>query len=218
VSSISIEGPSPEAWPHAAAEAAPERLPMEFADEEQSVAITGFWMFLVTDLLIFASLFASYAVYKPMVASGPSAQQLFHLGPALLETLLLLTSSFTVGIAVWSMRRGQQRAMVAWMILTMLLGAGFVATELHEFLGDIAVGASWHTSAFLSAFFLLVSTHGAHVTFGILWALALLLQVARRGLNPVTARKIYTFSLYWHFLDIIWVFILTVVYLGGKVA
>ena len=219
MSGISIEGPAPatDAWAHSQPEAAPERLPMEFADEEQSVAITGFWMFLVTDLLIFASLFASYAVYKPMVANGPSALQLFHLGPALLETLLLLTSSFTVGLAVWSMRRGRLRTMVAWMILTMLLGMGFVGTELHEFISDVGVGASWHTSAFLSAFFLLVSTHGVHVTFGVLWALALLLQVARRGLNPVTARKIYTFSLYWHFLDIIWVFILTVVYLGGKV-
>lgn len=217
MSSVSIEGPSPAPWAQAHAPEAAEPLPMEFADEEQSVAITGFWMFLVTDLLVFASLFAVYAVYKPMVASGPSALQLFHLGPALQETLLLLTSSFTVGIAVWSMRRGHQRAMVVWMILTMLLGAAFVATELHEFIGDIAIGASWHTSAFLSAFFLLVSTHGLHVTFGVLWALALLLQVARRGLNAITARKIYTFSLYWHFLDIVWVFILTFVYLGGKI-
>ena len=193
-------------------------VPAEFADEEQSLHIAGFWMFLVTDILIFASLFAAYAVYRPMVASGPSAAQLFGLGPTLLETGLLLTSSFTVGIAVWFMRRGQRSAMVAWVVLTLLLGAGFVGTELHEFVADVAVGASWHTSAFLSSFFLLVSTHGAHVTFGLLWAVALLAQVGRRGLTAVTRRKIYTFSLYWHFLDIIWIFIFTAVYLGAKIA
>jgi len=192
-------------------------LPIEFADEEQSVHITGFWLFLVSDLLIFASLFAVYAVYRPMVAGGPSPAQLFHLGPALLETMLLLTSSFTVGLAIWAMRRGHIRAMALLLGLTMLLGAGFVGAELHEFIGDVAIGASWRTSSFLSAFFLLVSIHGVHVTFGILWALALLLQVWRRGLNAVTARKIYTFSLYWHFLDIVWVFILSLVYLGGRI-
>ncbi len=217
MSSIPLEGAVSAAWPEAHTPEAAEALPLEFADQEQSIAITGFWMFLVTDLLIFASLFAAYAVYRPMIASGPSAQQLFHLGPTLLETLLLLTSSFTVGLVVWSMRRGHRRAMVGWMVITLLLGAGFVATELHEFFGDVALGASWHTSAFLSAFFLLVGTHGLHVTFGILWALALLIQVARKGINSITARKIYTFSLYWHFLDIIWVFILSIVYLGGKI-
>jgi cytochrome aa3-600 menaquinol oxidase subunit 3 len=194
-----------------------EELPLEFAEEEQSLKITGFWLFLVTDVLIFASLFSSYAVYQPMVAQGPTPMQLFHLGPVVLETLLLLTSSFTVGIAVWAMRRHRTTMLKAWLVFTMLLGALFVATELHEFIADVAAGASWSTSAFLSSFFLLVSTHGAHVTFGIIWALALLVQLARRGLTPVTARKIYTFSLYWHFLDIIWVFIFTFVYLGGKI-
>ena len=217
MSTIPVNGAVPAVWPEARLPEAAEALPLEFADEEQSIAITGFWMFLVTDLLVFASLFAAYAVYRPMIARGPSAQQLFHLGPALLETLLLLTSSFTVGLAVWSMRRSQHRAMVGWLVVTMLLGAGFVATELHEFVGDVALGASWHSSAFLSAFFLLVGAHGLHVTFGILWALAVLIQVARKGLNSVTARKIYTFSLYWHFLDIVWVFILSMVYLGGKI-
>jgi cytochrome aa3-600 menaquinol oxidase subunit 3 len=217
VSSASLEGSAAAAWTRTDAAAVPEPLPLEFADEEQSIAITGFWMFLVTDLLIFASLFASYAVYRPMVAGGPTAGELFRLGPALLETLLLLSSSFTVGLAIWCMRHGRQRALVAWTLVTLLLGAGFVASELHEFLSDAAAGASWHTSAFLSAFYLLVSTHGAHVTFGIFWAVALLLQLARRGLNPLTARKLYTFALYWHFLDIVWVFIVTVVYLSARV-
>ena len=223
MSSVPIRRPAPD--PHVPAEQAGERarlhgpgLPLEFADEEQSIHIAGFWMFLVTDILIFASLFASYAVYQPMVAGGPTGARLFDLGPALLETVLLLTSSFTVGIAVWWMRRGQREAMMLWIVLTLILGAVFVGTELHEFAADVARGASWQTSAFLSAFFLLVSTHGAHVTFGILWALALLVQVARRGLTAVTTRKIYTFALYWHFLDLIWVFIFTLVYLGAKIA
>jgi cytochrome aa3-600 menaquinol oxidase subunit 3 len=194
-----------------------ESLPVEFADEEQSLHITGFWFFLVTDVLVFASLFASYAVYQPMVANGPSAGQLFHLAPAVLETLVLLTSSFTVGIAVWSMRRQQTLWLRVWLLLTILLGATFVSVELHEFIADVAQGAGWQTSAFLSAFFLLVSTHGAHVTFGILWALSLLAQLAKNGLTAVTARKIYTFSLYWHFLDVVWVFIFTFVYLNGKI-
>jgi cytochrome aa3-600 menaquinol oxidase subunit 3 len=210
--------PWPVAFAEESADLAAPAMPAEFADEEQSLKIAGFWMLLVTDILIFASLFASYAVYRPMVAAGPTAGQILGLGPALAETVLLLSSSFTVGIAVWLMRRGQRGEMMAWLGLTLILGAAFVGLELHEFAADVAQGASWRTSAFLSSFFLLVSTHGAHVTFGILWALALLAQVARRGLTAVTARKIYTFSLYWHFLDIIWVFIYTVVYLGAKIA
>lgn len=195
----------------------PETLPPEFADETESIHITGFWLFLVTDLLIFASLFASYAVYQPMVAQGPSASQLFHLTPAIAETFMLLTSSFTVGIAVWAMRRGKVDLLRMWLVFTVLLGMAFVGIELNEFIRDVQMGAGWQTSAFLSAFFLLVSTHGAHVSFGILWAMALLIQLGRYGITAVTARKVYTFSLYWHFLDVIWVFIFTFVYLGGKI-
>jgi cytochrome aa3-600 menaquinol oxidase subunit 3 len=208
-------------WPGGFPEEAGAReqadLPPEFADEEQARSITGFWMFLVTDVLIFASLFASYAVYQTMVADGPTARELFRLGPALLETVLLLTSSFTAGVAVWRMRRDARPAVVvAWLALTLILGAGFVLSELQEFAADVGRGASWQTSAFLSAFFLLVGTHGAHVTFGILWAVAVALQVARRGLSAITRRKVFTFALYWHFLDVIWIFIYSVVYLGSR--
>ncbi|MGC8487509.1 MAG: cytochrome c oxidase subunit 3 [Clostridia bacterium] len=191
-------------------------LPIEFADEEQSVHITGFWLFLVTDVLIFGSLFASFAVFRPMVGTGPSLASLVHLGPAALETFLLLTSSFTVGLAVFAMRHRRLRLATALIVITLLLGLGFLGLEIHEFAADVALGASWRASASLSAFFLLVSAHGAHVTFGILWALGLLAQLRRRGLTAVTARKIFTFSLYWHFLDIVWVFIFTFVYLNGR--
>lgn len=191
-------------------------LPLEFSTVEESVKITGFWMFLVTDVLIFASLFSVYAVYHTRISRGPSPGQLFTLGPALLETLLLLTSSFTVGLALFSLRRRDQKGLFAWLAVTLLLGAGFLATEIHEFASDVIHGFTWHVSGFLSGFFVLVGTHGAHVSAGIVWSVLLALQIRRRGLNPVTARKFYTFSLYWHFLDIVWVFIFTYVYLSAK--
>jgi heme/copper-type cytochrome/quinol oxidase subunit 3 len=114
------------------------------------------------------------------------------------------------------MRRGRVADLYFWLALTMALGAAFVGIELHEFAGDIATGAGWSRSAFLSAFFVLVATHGTHVTIGILWAIALLVQLLQRGLTSTTTRKLYTFALYWHFLDIIWVFIFTYVYLAGR--
>ena len=191
-------------------------LPPEFQDQEESIKITGFWLFIVTDVLIFASLFATYAVFVNRIASGPTPAQVFQLNTALIETLILLTSSFTIGIGIWAMRQNRQRMVLGWLALTAALGIAFVAIELVEFAGDVAVGWGWHTSAFLSSFFLLVAAHGTHVTIGIIWAVALLFQLRKRGLTTVTRRKLYTFSLYWHFLDIMWVFIFTVVYLGGR--
>ncbi len=194
-----------------------QNLPIEFANEKESIKITGFWMFLVTDVLIFGSLFSSYAVYHSAVANGPSSNQLFQMGPVMLETLLLLTSSFTIGLGIYSMRRGNVKALMGWMIVTVLLGAGFVGTEIHDFISFAAIGATWHTSGFLSAFDILVGTHGAHVTFGIFWAITLLFQLKKRGITAQTARKVFTYSLYWHFLDIVWIFIFTFVYLNGKI-
>lgn len=196
---------------------AQQQLPLEFADEKESIKITGFWMFLVTDVLIFGSLFSTYAVYHTAVAQGPTSQELFKMGPVLIETLLLLTSSFTIGLGIYAMRKHNVRATMTWLVITMLLGAGFVGTEVHDFVSFAAQHATWHTSAFLSAFDILVGTHGAHVSFGIFWALTLLFQLKKRGITAKTARKLYTFSLYWHFLDIVWIFIFTFVYLNGKI-
>jgi cytochrome aa3-600 menaquinol oxidase subunit 3 len=191
-------------------------LPLEFVTVEDSLKITGIWMFLVTDVLIFASLFSVYAVYRMRTADGPGPLALFHWTPVLVETLLLLTSSFTVSLAVWSMRRGRRAALTLWMLLTMALGLGFLSLELHEFAGDMALGAGWWASAFLSSFFVLVATHGTHVAVGLVWAGALLVQMARRGLTGRTARKLYSFALYWHFLDIVWIFIFSGVYLSAR--
>lgn len=189
--------------------------PLEFQSREASLRILGFWFFLASDVLLFACLFAVWTVYRDRTAGGPGPHQLFALGPVLVETLLLLTSSFTCGLMTHCMRHGRLRALLAWLLVTAALGIGFVSMEVAEFRGDAAAGATWHVSAFLSSFFALVGTHGAHVSFGILWALALAVQLARRGLGQATARKLYTFSLYWHFLDIVWIFIFTAVYLTG---
>ncbi len=194
-----------------------QQLPIEFADEKESIKITGFWMFLVTDVLIFASLFSTYAVMHSSLAMGPSPTQLFKMGPVMLETLLLLTSSFTIGLSIYNMRKGNLNAMWWLLLLTIVLGAGFVSSEINDFISFAHLGATWHTSAFLSAFDILVGTHGGHVTFGIFWAVTLLFQLRKRGITPQTARKVYTFSLYWHFLDIVWIFIYTYVYLSGKI-
>ncbi|MDA8194419.1 MAG: cytochrome c oxidase subunit 3 [Thermaerobacter sp.] len=199
-----------------------QHLPIEFADYHESVKITGFWFFLATDLLLFASLFGTFAVMRFDFAQGATPAQLFHYGPLILETLLLLTSSFTCGLAIYQMRRNNQKGMLMWLIVTILLGMGFVGTEVHEFVSYVGMGATWHKSGFLSAFFTLVGTHGAHVTVGILWALTLVVQLVQRGITPRTSRKLFTFALYWHFLDIVWVFIFSFVYLssmtGGRIA
>ncbi len=194
------------------------QMPLEFTSEHESLKILGFWAFLATDFLLFSSLFAVYAVYQFRVGmTGPTPAQLFHLGPVIFETVALLTSSFTCGLAVYEMRHHRLKGTMIWLAVTIALGAAFVATEISEFLGDIALHDTWHRSAFLSAFFTLVGTHGSHVTFGIIWAFTLMIQLAGRGLTAVTTRKVYMFALYWHFLDIIWVFIFTVVYLSGKI-
>lgn len=192
-------------------------LPLEFQESHETLSILGFWLFLASDVVLFSCLFAVYAVYQGRVAAGPTPLQVFHLGPVLVETVLLLTSSFTCGLGIFMMRRGRTRQLIFWLAVTLLLGMFFVGFEIHEFAADVAAFGSWHQSAFLSAFFTLVGTHGGHVSFGILWAGGLIVQLLRYGLTPTTARKVYTFSLYWHFLDIIWVFIFTVVYLSGKI-
>lgn len=194
-----------------------QRLPLEFSNNHESLRILGFWFFLASDVVLFSCLFGVYMVYRTHTAGGPTPFQLFHYGPVIAETLLLLTSSFTMGLAIYQMRRGSQKGLMAWMAVTILLGIGFVSFEIREFAADIAAHATWHHSAFLSAFFTLVGTHGGHVSFGILWAIMLLIQLGIHGLTPVTTRKVYTFSLYWHFLDIVWVFIFTAVYLTGKI-
>ncbi|MFD0769990.1 cytochrome aa3 quinol oxidase subunit III [Bacillus sp. CGMCC 1.60114] len=193
-------------------------LPLEYQSEQSRLNILGFWIFLGAEIVLFATLFASYLVLAGRSADGPTAAQIFELKPVMIETLLLLTSSFTCGIAIHEMRKENKNGMLVWFILTLLLGAGFLYMEIEEFMMYVSHGATLQTSGFLSAFFVLLGTHGAHVTGGIIWAACVIIQILKRGLTPVTARKVFIISLYWHFLDVVWIFIYTLVYLNGMVA
>jgi heme/copper-type cytochrome/quinol oxidase subunit 3 len=182
---------------------------------EPDLWIFGFWIFLVSDLIIFASLFATYAVLYTHTANGPTPKQIFDVTGFTAETLFLLTSSFTCGLATYSMRRGHRGWLVAWLTVTLILGLLFIGFEVNEFATNVMNGYTMSTSAFLSAFYTLVGTHGCHVSLGICWMTAILIQVIQRGITEVTARKVFVVGLYWHFLDVVWVFIFTVVYLTG---
>lgn len=175
----------------------------------------GFWVYLMTDCVLFATLFATYAVLHNSTYGGPTGAELFKLPYALAETLLLLTSSFTCGLAMIALRQRNTRLVIAWLSGTFLLGGAFLAMELAEFSHLVAEGHSWTASAFMSAFFTLVGTHGAHITVGLLWILVMIPRIARQGISSHTARRLALFSLFWHFLDVVWIMIFTVVYLFG---
>ena len=177
--------------------------------------LLGFWLYLMSDCLVFASLFATYGVLGRNYAGGPSGADLFQLPLVAVNTSLLLLSSITYGFAVIAMQRRRQGATLAWLALTGLLGAGFIGVELHEFANLIHEGNGPQRSAFLSSFFTLVGTHGLHVTFGIVWLLTLMAQVARHGLIAANRRRLMCLSMFWHFLDVIWIGVFTFVYLIG---
>ncbi|TVY07893.1 cytochrome o ubiquinol oxidase subunit III [Paenibacillus cremeus] len=175
----------------------------------------GFWIFLITDLILFSALFATYLVLHENTAGGPGAKELFEMPGVIAETFILLTSSFTSGLAVLAMNAGSRKGLVGWLIVTVLLGVCFIVLELTEFAKLVGEGHTIHSSAFLSGFFTLVGTHGLHVSVGICWITALIIQLTRRGITSVTQRKVHITSLYWHFLDAVWIFVFTFVYLMG---
>jgi cytochrome o ubiquinol oxidase subunit 3 len=172
----------------------------------------GFWVYLMTDLLMFSVLFAVYAVLHGNTAGGPAGRELFNRPVALSETLILLTSSFT-GIAMIAARRGRKNQVLAWFGITFVLGLAFLSLELREFGQFIHEGHTLSSNAFLSSFFILVGTHGLHITSGLLWMITTLAFVWVRGLDLHLVRKLALLSLFWHFLDIVWIFIFTIVYL-----
>ena len=177
--------------------------------------VFGFWIYLMSDCIIFATLFATYAVMVHNTAGGPSGKNFFELPYVLGETALLLFSSITYGFSVIAMNRNSKNAVVGWLVLTFLLGLGFIGMEINEFHHLIAEGWGPQRSGFLSAFFTLVGTHGLHVTCGLIWMLVLMYQVATRGLNAANRTRIMCLSLFWHFLDVVWICVFTVVYLMG---
>jgi len=177
----------------------------------------GFWVYLMTDLLSFAALFATFAVLRNNTFGGPAGNELFSLPYVLTETLILLTSSFTAGLATLAMHKNEVKKTLVWFSLTFILGATFLGLEIHEFAKLAAEGNTPQRSAFLSSFFTLVGTHGLHITVGLLWLLIILIQVLRKGLNPRLTNQLQRLSLFWHFLDIVWIFIFTIVYLLGAI-
>ncbi|MEO7904896.1 MAG: cytochrome o ubiquinol oxidase subunit III [Candidatus Saccharimonadales bacterium] len=175
------------------------------------------WVYLMTDVILFGCLFATYAVLYKNTYGGPSGAELFDLPFILISTLLLLTSSYTSGLAILAMRRGSKAQTLAWLGFTAALGVTFLILEFTEFRHLVETGNSWERSGFLTAFFTLVGTHGLHIAIGLLWAATLAWQVARRGLTTGVRRRLPLFSMFWHFLDVIWIFIFTLVYLMGAV-
>ena len=177
--------------------------------------LLGFWLYLMSDCLIFACLFACYGVLGRSYAGGPAGADVFELPTVALNTALLLLSSITYGFAVLQMQLDRRGGTLLWLAATGLLGAGFVGVELHEFAHLIAEGNGPQRSAFLSSFFALVSTHGLHVSFGILWLATMMIQVGRYGLIPANKRRLMCLSMFWHFLDVVWIGVFTFVYLMG---
>lgn len=175
----------------------------------------GFWLYLMSDCLIFAVLFAVYAVLGRSYAAGPSGADLFDLPLVAANTALLLFSSITYGFAMIAMQARKKGQVLAWLAVTGLLGLGFLGIELYEFQHLIHEGAGPGRSAFLSSFFTLVATHGLHVTFGCIWLVTLMFQVNKLGLTPPNRRRLMCLSMFWHFLDVVWIGVFTFVYLMG---
>jgi cytochrome o ubiquinol oxidase subunit 3 len=182
-------------------------------DEADDRTMFGFWIYIMTDLLMFAVLFAVFAVLRNNTNGGPGVTDLLNPDLALVETLLLLTSSFTVGIGMLAAWQRKKQQTMAWFGATFILGLAFLGIELYEFYELMHEGHSMQTSAFLSSFFALLGTHGLHIISGLVWLAVILAYVAKRGLTRSNVRKLALLSLFWHFLDIVWIFIFTVVYL-----
>lgn len=177
----------------------------------------GFWVYLMSDVIIFAMLFIGYVQLSTHHAGGPTGKELFELRLIFVETLVLLVSSFTFGLATLALKRDEKGRIMLWLAVTFVLGACFIGLELHEFIGLINEGASYTRSAFLSAFFALVGTHGAHVAFGLIWIVVMFGQLAVKGVTAPVASRLTRLSLFWHFLDLIWIAVFSTVYIAGVV-
>jgi cytochrome aa3-600 menaquinol oxidase subunit 3 len=188
--------------------------PLEYSTGQNNLNIFGFWIFLGAEIMLFATLFTSYFALESGTGNGPGTE-IFEITPVLIETLLLLTSSFIIGLGIHAMRLGNKKAMMTFFAITLLLGLAFLSFEIYEFVHYVHIGAGLQTSAFTAILLTTLGTHGLHVTFGLFWGISILLQVKKRGLTPETANKSFIFSLYWHFLDVVWIFIFSFIYLKG---
>lgn len=194
-----------------------QSLPLEYSTQQNQLNILGFWVFIGAEIMLFGTLFAGYFVLVDRTGNGPTGAEIFEITPVLFETFILLTSSFTIGLGIHAMRKGYTKAMIWFYVLTLVLGVVFIGFEVYEFIHYIHVGASLQTSAFTAALLTTLGTHGAHVTFGVFWGMFIVYQLIQRGLTPETANKSFIFSLYWHFLDVVWIFIFSFIYLKGMV-
>lgn len=180
-----------------------------------SRTIMGFWVYLMTDSLLFGSLFVTYGVMHHRTFGGPSSHDIFTLPLVIAETAVLLLSSFTCGFGMLAATRKNKKALLGWLVVAFLFGLSFVVMELKEFSDLVHEGHSWDKSAFLSSFFTLVGTHGTHVSIGLIWLLVLIGQILYKGITMSTFRRMICFTMFWHFLDLVWIFIFTFVYLNG---
>ncbi|MEO3715767.1 MULTISPECIES: cytochrome o ubiquinol oxidase subunit III [Roseateles] len=198
------------------ADGAPRFYDLKGEHHPQQGTLLGFWLYLMSDCLIFAVLFAVFAVLGKSYAAGPSGADLFDLPLVAVNTGFLLFSSITYGLAMIAMNHGKKQHLLMWLAVTGLFGAAFLGLELYEFAHLLHEGAGPQRSAFLSAFFTLVGTHGLHVTFGIVWLVTLMLQVSKHGLIKENKRRLICLSMFWHFLDVVWIGVFTFVYLMGS--
>lgn len=187
---------------------------IELAEKREKSQL-GFWLYLMTDLMLFVSLFATFMILRHATNGGPGGSELFSIGFVLIETLILLTSSYVCGLANLAIHNNKFKEFVTYLGATVVLGVAFLVMELTEFGHLIAEGNGWQASAFLSAFFTLVGVHGIHIAIGLLWALVLIWAVHRQGRNKDIIRKFSLFAVFWHFLDVVWIFIFTIVYVMG---
>lgn len=184
---------------------------------DDSKDILGFWIYILSDCILFSILFAMFAVVHNHTYGGPSIKQLTERPYILIETILLLTSSFTYGMAMLAMYKSRLTNVLLWLGMTFILGLSFVGMEINEFVHICLEGFSWQTSAALSSFFTLVGTHGAHVSAGLIWMFVMMTQVLTFGLSPVIQKRLTYLGLFWAFLDVVWIFVYTVVYLMGSI-
>ncbi|QGG51704.1 cytochrome aa3 quinol oxidase subunit III [Lysinibacillus pakistanensis] len=194
-----------------------QSLPLEYSTQQNQLNILGFWVFIGAEIMLFGTLFAAYFVLVDRTGNGPTGADIFEITPVLFETFILLSSSFTIGLGIHAMRKGYTKAMITFYVLTLLLGVAFIGFEVYEFIHYVHVGAGLQTSAFTATLLTTLGTHGAHVTFGVFWGMFIVYQLIQRGVTPETANKSFIFSLYWHFLDVVWIFIFSFIYLKGMV-
>lgn len=188
---------------------------LELHQENYDKTMFGFWVYLMTDCILFGMLFAAFALLHTSTFGGPSGKELFSLPYMLVETIVLLLSSFTCGLAGLEVTHHKKWPVISLFIITFLFGATFVGMELYEFTHLFLEGNSWERSAFLSSYFTLVGTHGCHVTIGLIWMAVMLFQIQFKGLTWIVHKRLSCLRLFWHFLDVVWIFIFTFVYLMG---